>query len=74
MDVRDPAVRTLEQRKFLITWGVFYKQAREQGRVDEFTGAVNTRWWSRWPEAPGPDLRERREATERVCAPQHLLH
>ncbi|RXW13488.1 hypothetical protein EST38_g12366 [Candolleomyces aberdarensis] len=65
MDVQDPAVRTPEQRKFLITWGIFYKQARAQGRVDEFISIVNARWWSRWPETPGPDLQERHEATKR---------
>jgi hypothetical protein len=62
-----PAIRTPAQRNFLITWGIFFKQALAEGREDEFGIVVNARWWVRWPEAPGTELRERREATKGVC-------
>lgn len=45
-----------EQKKFILTFGSFAKQAKREGRYDDLFNHATSRWWMKWPldHAPTP--------------------
>lgn len=50
-----------EQRKLILLFGSFVKQARREDRYDDFLHHTFSRWWSKWPVdyPPTPGVIER---------------
>lgn len=51
---RPPFPLTTEQKKFILTFGSFAKQAKREGRYNELFYHTVTRWWQKWPLDRGP--------------------